>query len=183
MNSFSAFAAPLGATPALTSSFRGTAVCSHSRHPAQAVRMTLAGDKRAFSSRLNSDEENRRIRKDSEYRGPQGFTAYAERVNGRLAQLGFVIGLVTELASGKPMGEQILIMFSPLVHAAAELTVLSANAAHRDRSGRENTNVISSIADSLSDFDVRQIYRTKENGVALSTQCTKDRIKLVGALE
>lgn len=130
MNSFTAFTAPLGVTSALATSLRGSAVCFHTHRPTTAISMSLSEDKRAFSSRLSTDNENRRIRKESEYRGPQGFTPYAERVNGRLAQLGFVIGLVTEIASGKPMGEQILIMFSPLVHAAQELTVLSANAAH-----------------------------------------------------
>eukprot|EP00171_Calliarthron_tuberculosum_P005749 IDg5749t1 len=109
-----AFTAPLAASPALASSLRGTALCCPSQRRTDAVRMSVSDKKRAFVPRPSVDEENRRIRKDSEYRGPQGFTMYAERVNGRLAQLGFVIGLVTELASGKPMGEQILIMFSPL---------------------------------------------------------------------
>lgn len=59
-------------------------------------------------------EENRAAKVQSEYRGPQGFTPYAEKVNGRLAQLGFVIGLVTEIITGKGMAQQMLIMFSPL---------------------------------------------------------------------
>eukprot|EP00178_Gracilaria_changii_P001948 TRINITY_DN1284_c0_g2_i1.p4 TRINITY_DN1284_c0_g2~~TRINITY_DN1284_c0_g2_i1.p4 ORF type:complete len:127 (+),score=18.19 TRINITY_DN1284_c0_g2_i1:646-1026(+) len=67
-------------------------------------------------SPFRSLEANRAAKAESEYRGPQGFTPYAEKVNGRLAQLGFVIGLVTEIVSGKGINEQILIMFSPLVH-------------------------------------------------------------------
>lgn len=46
----------------------------------------------------------------------QGFTVYSEWANGRLAQMVFVIGLTTEIASSKPMSEQILTMFSPLTN-------------------------------------------------------------------
>ena len=86
--------------------------------------------KRFFSSRLERVQESRREIKEVEETGPQGFTAYSELINGRLAQLGFVIGLVTEIVSGKPMGEQIVTLFSPVVQLANELTVLSASAGH-----------------------------------------------------
>lgn len=117
---------PLGSAALL----RGASVCASRSQSTAVVRMGLNSEKkRAFSRPLNADSEGRRAKKGAEYRGPQGFTPYAERVNGRIAQLGFAIGLVTEIVSGKPIGEQILIMFSPLVHAASELFVVSANAA------------------------------------------------------
>lgn len=64
-------------------------------------------------------EDSRKARVDSQYRGVQGFTPYAETVNGRLAQVGFVIGLVTEVFSQDHLtiGQQILLMFSPLTNA------------------------------------------------------------------
>lgn len=70
---------------------------------------------------FNRFEEDRAAKIESEYRGPQGFTPYAERVNGRMAMIGFFIGLVTEIFSGKPIGEQMLIMFSPLTNTVAAL--------------------------------------------------------------
>lgn len=39
-----------------------------------------------------------------------GFTAAAESWNGRLAMLGFIIGLLTELLTGKGILEQIGLM-------------------------------------------------------------------------
>ena len=39
-----------------------------------------------------------------------GFTAFAETWNGRLAMLGFVIGLATELLTGKGILEQLGLM-------------------------------------------------------------------------
>ena len=67
---------------------------------------------------LSRTEKNRRIKDLAVDTDPQGFTDYSENVNGRLAQMFFVIGLITEIASGKPMSEQILIMFSPFVKLA-----------------------------------------------------------------
>lgn len=42
-------------------------------------------------------EENVQAKKNAEYRGPQGFTPYAELVNGRLAMIGFFTMIVAEL--------------------------------------------------------------------------------------
>ena len=125
--------APAFATPAslvgTSSTAVSTSICAR-RARRVVPRATLSGDKRAFSNKLKGEESRGSTVRDAEYRGPQGWTAYAEKVNGRLAQLGFVIGLVTEIVSGKPIGEQILVMFSPLVAAANEITVLGAQAAH-----------------------------------------------------
>ena len=129
MNTF-AFTAP---SPIVTTASRtaSTPVCT-TNHYRSVPRAELKGDKRRFSNNLLSEKYTEAVppMRDFEYRGPQGWTPYAEKVNGRMAQLGFVIGLVTEIASGKPIGDQILVMFSPLVAAANELTVLGAQAAH-----------------------------------------------------
>ena len=89
------------------------------------VRASAAEDARP---KFNTIEEDRLARIESEYNGPQGFTPFSELVNGRLAQLAFVVGLVTELVSGKPMGEQIGLLLSPVAHLATTLSVTAANA-------------------------------------------------------
>ena len=132
MNTLStAFVPATGATGLITSTFQGAAISS--RRPTRAIstpRATLADDrKKAFIAPKRGESEGAVARRESEYRGPQGFTAYAEKVNGRMAQLGFVIGLVTEIASGKTIGEQMEIMFSPLLAAANAAAVLGASAA------------------------------------------------------
>ena len=78
-------------------------------------------DSKTKSPSFSRLEANKAAKEAAAYRGPQGFTPYAEKVNGRLAQMGFVIGLITEIVSGKPMGEQMLIMFGPLTHALQSL--------------------------------------------------------------
>ena len=40
-----------------------------------------------------------------------GFTPYAELLNGRLAMLGFTLGVVTELLTGKGIVSQVLAIF------------------------------------------------------------------------
>jgi hypothetical protein len=77
-------------------------------------------------------EQNRLAKLSAEDPSSQaGFTMYAEKVNGRLAQMGFVIGLATEILSKDhvTIADQILIMFSPLTtglvvfaHAVSSLT-------------------------------------------------------------
>ena len=129
-----AFVPSAGVAGLTSSSFRGIATTS--RRPTRSIvvspRATLANDdrKKAFVTPKRGESESAIARRESEYRGPQGFTAYAEKVNGRMAQLGFVIGLVTEIASGKTIGEQMEIMFSPLLSAAHAAAVLGASAAH-----------------------------------------------------
>lgn len=48
--------------------------------------------------------------------GPQGFTPYAERINGRAAQIGFFSALVIEIVTGKSIVEQILFILSPITN-------------------------------------------------------------------
>ncbi|GFE70924.1 high light inducible protein [Chroococcus sp. FPU101] len=43
-------------------------------------------------------------------KGKFGFTAFAENWNGRLAMLGFVIGVATELLTGKGILSQLGLM-------------------------------------------------------------------------
>lgn len=53
--------------------------------------------------------------------GPQGFTPFAEQLNGRVAQTFFIIGLATEIISGAPMTEQIGLLLHPLENGAQAL--------------------------------------------------------------
>ena len=118
-------------TTAVSLSVRTTTAplkCNVSRRVRAAPRAVLSGDKRAFAVELNGNDENAKVRRDSEYRGPQGFTGYAEKVNGRMAMIGFALGLVTEVLTGKSIGDQMLIMFSPLLHFAHSFLVLLAHA-------------------------------------------------------
>mmetsp|Transcript_11733 Transcript_11733/g.28615 ORF Transcript_11733/g.28615 Transcript_11733/m.28615 type:complete len:116 (+) Transcript_11733:423-770(+) len=73
--------------------------------------------------RASIQEENRKAKEAAEYRGPQGFTSYSEKVNGRMAMIGFVVGLMTEIIN--PAHPSILkqveslVDFVPFVHAAS----------------------------------------------------------------
>jgi hypothetical protein len=46
----------------------------------------------------------------TEEQGKLGFTQFAENWNGRLAMLGFVVGLATELLTGKGILSQLGLM-------------------------------------------------------------------------
>lgn len=116
----SAFVSSFAPAALHSAAFAGRAV-SPARPASAATRMAVEAPEKPKTSSFSRLEANRSAKIDSEYRGPQGFTPYAEKVNGRLAQLGFVIGLVTEIVSGKPIGQQMLIMFSPLTHALTAL--------------------------------------------------------------
>lgn len=118
----SAFVPSGGSVVARVSTFTGQQATSPVRRTQPAYSSVSRVVTRAAvkeETRFNKLESDRSAKLASEYRGPQGFTKYAEKVNGRLAQLGFVIGLITEIASGKGINEQILIMFSPLTSAVA----------------------------------------------------------------
>lgn len=49
---------------------------------------------------------------------------YAELVGGRLAMVGFVVGVVMECASGKGVGEQIWTTFGPVTEAVKMVALL-----------------------------------------------------------
>lgn len=70
--------------------------------------------KTALEARISERQELRNVSATE----PQGFTSYAEKVNGRIAMMGFFIGLVTEIVSKDhvTIGQQMLIMFSPIVN-------------------------------------------------------------------
>lgn len=68
----------------------------------KAVTPSVQADRSSKSSSLSS--------------GPQGFTPYAERINGRAAQIGFFSALVIELVTGKSIVDQILFILSPITN-------------------------------------------------------------------
>lgn len=74
---------------------------------------------RKSRSSFTNLEEARAAKEDAVFVPQRGFVKNAELLNGRLAQLGFVIGLVTELVSGKGINEQLRFLFSPIVHLIA----------------------------------------------------------------
>lgn len=59
-------------------------------------------------------EENRRAKEESLYTPQRGFTDAAETLNGRMAMMGFAIGLVTELITGQGINAQLAALFEPL---------------------------------------------------------------------
>mmetsp|Transcript_6878 Transcript_6878/g.16797 ORF Transcript_6878/g.16797 Transcript_6878/m.16797 type:complete len:128 (-) Transcript_6878:253-636(-) len=80
---------------------RPSAICPARSVPTMVkdpVKKTLKKDPMVKPS-FSAIEDNKKAMLDAEERGPQGFTEYAEKVNGRLAMMGFVIGLVTEVVN------------------------------------------------------------------------------------
>lgn len=63
-----------------------------------------------------SVEADRSSKTSSLSNGPQGFTPYAERINGRAAQIGFFSALVIEIVTGKSIVDQILSILSPITN-------------------------------------------------------------------
>mmetsp|Transcript_7121 Transcript_7121/g.15221 ORF Transcript_7121/g.15221 Transcript_7121/m.15221 type:complete len:117 (-) Transcript_7121:86-436(-) len=90
-----AFVGIAGATAHVTPKAR--ALCEK-RSVSHANRKAVIRASRDLKERTTfaSIEENKRIKQDAEETGPQGFTAYSEKVNGRLAMIGFTLALVTE---------------------------------------------------------------------------------------
>mmetsp|Transcript_12101 Transcript_12101/g.32577 ORF Transcript_12101/g.32577 Transcript_12101/m.32577 type:complete len:116 (+) Transcript_12101:31-378(+) len=69
-----------------------------SRKPAAAKRKAVIRASRDLKERsaFSVVEENRRIMREAEEVRDKGFTAYAEKVNGRMAMIGFTLALLTE---------------------------------------------------------------------------------------
>lgn len=59
-------------------------------------------------------EADRVAKQESAATGPQGFTPYAERINGRAAQIGFFSALLIEIFTGKSIVDQIRFVLSPI---------------------------------------------------------------------
>lgn len=124
--------------PLSLNSFNGSAVSfrrvepsttSSCRSVVRAVVETQPDKEAKEDRKFNKVAKDHLAKAESEYRGVQGFTPYAEIVNGRLAQFGFALGLITELfGKGHPtIGQQILIMFSPLTKVVTAVVSSSGN--------------------------------------------------------
>lgn len=67
------------------------------------------------TKRFNKLEENRQAKATAAQSVEQDYFPEAEKLNGRAAMIGFVIGLVTEAVSGQGILEQVHTIFSPLL--------------------------------------------------------------------
>ncbi len=107
MNAFVPTAGVLG-----VSAFRPTtATCARRRVAAKAAPARIVPRAIQDADGYPADEDNSEVF----FVGPQGWTPFAERLNGRLAQLGFVLALVTEAISGHTLGEQIMFFIAPFL--------------------------------------------------------------------
>lgn len=70
---------------------------------------------REEDSTFQALESNREVKQESDVRGPQGFTPFAERVNGQAAQIGFLATIIIEIVTGRTINEQILFILSPIL--------------------------------------------------------------------
>lgn len=70
--------------------------------------------KKSANTTFKNLEENRRAKEESLYTPQRGFTDAAETLNGRMAMMGFAIGLVTELITGQGINAQMAALFEPL---------------------------------------------------------------------
>ena len=59
-------------------------------------------------------EANRLAKEESYFEPQRGFSLNAEKTNGRYAMMGFAIGLVTEIITGKGILAQLDALFEPI---------------------------------------------------------------------
>lgn len=111
MNAFVSTSGVLG-----ISSFRSgsSATCTRQRVAARVTSSRIVPRAIQDADGYPADEDNSQVF----FIGPQGWTPFAERLNGRLAQLGFVLALVTEAISGHTLGEQVMFFIAPFLDLA-----------------------------------------------------------------
>lgn len=69
---------------------------------------------KAENATFRYTEEARIAKEESLYTPTRGWTDAAETLNGRLAMMGFIIGLTTELITGQGINAQMAALFAPL---------------------------------------------------------------------
>ncbi len=76
--------------------------------------------------KYNRVARDREAMQDAIVEQPKGFTKYAELVNGRVAMIFFIVGLITEIFSKDhlTMTDQLLLLFSPLTNLITSLAHL-----------------------------------------------------------
>lgn len=108
--------------PASAASFGNKAVSTvrHRTSPTVAPRtpvvmkVDVTEKVRKSNSTFRNLEENRIAKEQSFFEPQRGFAPNAEKVNGRYAMIGFTLGLVTELITGKGILAQVNTLFEPL---------------------------------------------------------------------
>lgn len=110
---------------ALPTSFTSTALCHQTApqtgdatipHRSVTMKVDLKEKIKADNATFKYLEEARLAKEQSLYTPQRGFTDAAETLNGRMAMMGFVLGLTTELITGKGINAQMAALFGPLLN-------------------------------------------------------------------
>ena len=113
--SLQSVSSPSFVTPSVSPVRRGTA--THNVTPAvMRVEVDIAEKVMRQNATFTSLEENRLAKEQSYFVPQRRFSLNAEKINGRFAMMGFVIGLTTEVITGKGINEQLLALFAPISH-------------------------------------------------------------------
>lgn len=111
MNSTTAF---VSAAPVLGRA--SSALASSSLTPR---RTPIATPTRRAALAMSMDDIEKKATVPSLPKIPQGFTAFSEELNGRAAMIGFVLGLTTEVITGKGIIGQVASIFDIVNQASA----------------------------------------------------------------